>query len=254
MNRKTILIGVGVVVILTIIGVACVMGLYSKITPVMYPVAPPMPPVVSQSMNEILAQLEVELKTKSPQVLTNLQPGLSMDRINELERQAGMQLPDDIKAIYHWRNGFNRSKLPSGALQVDGPMPGDCFVPLEEALEMHRDLTNQAGLTAVQRTAFNALAGFTKSWITLFDDGAGDGYFYDPARKPAEGAVFFHFMEDSDYTFFPSPKNLFAGMVKCYQQDAFVWKDGTNGGALSENFNASEKIWREFGVKPPNPE
>jgi cell wall assembly regulator SMI1 len=197
-----------------------------------------------------LAQLEDELKAKAPEVLTNLQPGLSMDKIDELEKQSGVQIPDDLKAVYHWRNGYSRAALELSKFQASGPMPGHYFVPLDEALEMSRGLSNQvAGTTPVQRTAFNALVGFTKTWITLFDDGSGDGYFYDPKREPVEGAIFYHDMEDTGYTFFPSPKNLFAGMVKCYQQNIFVRKEGTNGASLDEDFEAAEKIWKEFGVE-----
>ena len=217
----------------------------------MYPKAPPMPSVVSQSMEEILAQLEGELKSKAPQILTNLQPGLSMDRINELEKQSGIQIPDDLKALYHWRNGFNPAAIPVVGFASAGPLPNTYFVPLDEALMESSGMSNQmAGATAVQRAAFSALAGFTKSWIVLFDDGAGDGYFYDPKRKPEEGAIFYHFMEDGDFTFFPSPKNLFAGLVKCYQQNVFTWKEGTNGISVDEDFQASQKIWNEFGAEP----
>jgi cell wall assembly regulator SMI1 len=250
MKRKNFVMLVSVFLIVGAICVGSGFLLFGKFTHSMYPFARPMPPVVGQSMEEILAQLEVELKSNAPQVLTNLQPGLSGERIKELEQQSGVHLPEEIKALYQWRNGFSRLALKSGGYGSVGPMPGHYFVPLEEAFEMSRDLTNQvAGGTAAQRAAFTLLAGYTKSWITLFDEGGGgNGYFYDPKRKPAEGAIFFHDMEEGDYTFFPSPKNLFAGLVECYRQNAFVWKEGTNGASLSEDFEASQKIWKEFGT------
>ena len=236
--------------------VVAVLGLgllfFVKFRQSIYPPAPPMPPVVSQTTEAILLQLELVLKNKAPQILTNLQPGLSIEEINELERQSGIQLPDEIKALYRWRNGFNLNRINSGGFSVAGPMPGHYFLPLDEALQIPRSISNQvANATSTQRAAFNILAGHTKSWITLFDDGAGDGYFFDPKRKPSEGAVFYHFTEVGEYVFFPSAKNLFAGMVKCYEQDVFVWKEGTNGASLDEDFNAASKIWNEFGASPP---
>jgi len=208
-----------------------------------------MPPVVGQTTEEILSQLELVLKSKAPQILTSLQPGLSTAKINELERQSGVQLPDEIRALYRWRNGFNLNRLNSGGLRVAGPMPGHYFLPLDVALQIPNSKSNQvADATLTQRAAFNVFAGFTKSWITLFDDGAGDGYFFDPQRQPSEGAVFYHFMEDGQYVFFPSAKNLYAGMVKCYEQDAFFWKEGTNGASLDEDFSVSSKIWNKFGA------
>lgn len=248
MKRKNFLIvSFGLLSIATILGFV-LLG-FSKIKQSMYPLAPPMPPVVSQTTEEILSQLELVLKNKAPQILTNLQPGLSAEKISELERQSGIQLPDEIKALYRWRNGFRLDRINSGGFRVAGPLPGHYFLPLDEALQVPNTISNQvANAASAQRAAFNVLAGYTKSWITLFDDGAGDGYFFDPKRKPLEGAVFYHFTEENQFVFFPSAKNLFAGMVKCYQQDAFVWKEETNGASLNEDFNATQKIWNEFGV------
>jgi|ERR1017187_1096609 cell wall assembly regulator SMI1 len=250
MKRKNfVVVGFGLLAVAVIFGFGLL--LFVKFSQSMYPPAPPMPPVVSQTTEEILSQLELELKNKAPQILTNLQPGLSAEKISELERQSGVQLPDEIKALYQWRNGFNLDRLNSGGFRVAGPMPGHYFMPLDEALQIPHSLSNQvANATSTQRAAFNILAGHTKSWITLFDDGAGDGYFFDPKRKPSEGAVFYHFTEDSQYIFFPSAKNLFAGIVKCYEKNAFAWKEETNGAGLYEDFNATSKIWNEFGASP----
>jgi len=250
MKRKSLLIiSFGLLALAVVFGVGLLC--FTKFGQPMYPPAPVMPPVVSQTSEEILSRLELELKNKAPQILTNLQPGLSAERINELERQAGIQLPDEIKTLYRWRNGFNLDRLNSGGFRVAGPIPGHYFLPLEEALQIPHAISNQVTkATSTQRAAFNILAGYTKSWITLFDDGAGDGYFFDPKRKPSEGAVFYHFMEEGQYIFFPSAKNLFAGMVKCYEQDAFSWKEETNGAALHEDFNAITKIWNDFGASP----
>ena len=99
----------------------------------------------------------------------------------------------------------------------------------------------------VQRAAFGVFAGHRRSWITLFDDGCGDGYFFDPKRKPQEGAVFYSFAEDGSYVFFPSLGNLLAGAAKCYEVGAFSWTNGPSGPHLEEDFNQSRKVWDEFG-------
>jgi cell wall assembly regulator SMI1 len=208
-----------------------------------YPTAKPMPPVVNISMAEILKKLEVLMQDKAPAVLAELQTGLSDSEISALESKSGVQLPDDMKALYHWRNGSgNRNPM------LCGPIPGHRFLPLNEALGLNSVITNQlAGASGVQRAAFEVFAGHAKSWIPLFDDGAGDGYFFDPKRKASEGAVFYHFAEDASYVFFPSIKNLIAGTVKCYEQDAFAWKTNGNATGLTQDFERSQKIWQEFG-------
>jgi len=203
-----------------------------------------MPPVVSESVDEILTKLENVLKLKAPQLLESLQPGLSAQEIAELERRAGVQLPDDLKALYRWRNGSSREGMKSRGRLPGVPIPNHWFMPLAEALGVRVESSNQvAQATMPQKGAFAIFAGHRKSWVTLFDDGSGDGYFFDPKRQAPQGAVFYCFSEDASYVFFPSIKNLLAGVVKCYEKEAFTLK----GGSLNDNFELSMKIWNEFG-------
>lgn len=209
-----------------------------------YPVAPPMPPVVTKPMTELLAGLESLMKAKAPQVLEQMQPGLAAEEIVALERQSGVQLTDEIRALYRWHNGVGTQ-----APLLWGPIPGHRFVPLAEALGQSAAMSNQvAQAFPAQRAAFGIFAGHRQSWIALFDDGAGDGYFFDPKRKPKEGAIFYCFAEDSTYTFFPSLKNLLTATVKCFETDAFTWKTDQSGSHLDEDFAKTERIWKEFGA------
>jgi cell wall assembly regulator SMI1 len=249
MDYKKLALIVGIVAVLF----AGLLGMgylrFKKFEHSLYPVAPPMPAVVSLSADELLAQLQSQLQAKAPWILTNLQPGLSPDRINELERQSGLQIPDDVKALYHWRNGFNRKAYQVGGPSEMGPMPMCYFMPLDEALDAYKSFNQPpTNASAIQLGAYNMIAGFTKTWIVIFDDQSGNGYYFDPQRKPGEGAVFYHDMEDGQYVFFPSPKNLIAGLVKCYDQNAYTWKEGTNGASLDVDFNAAAKIWSQFGA------
>jgi cell wall assembly regulator SMI1 len=206
-----------------------------------------MPPQVSLSMSDILKRLEDSMQLKVPKVLAEMQPGLSDSEISTLEGKTGVALPDDLRALYRWHNGCG-TRDP----RLCGPIPGHRFVPLDEALGMIRETTNQlAKASGVQQRGFEVFAGHTKSWITLFDDGAGDGYFFDPKRKPSKGAVFYHFAEEAYYVFFPSVKNLMAGTVKCYEQDAYAWKTNGNVISLTQDFERSQKIWQEFGSSNP---
>ena len=240
MKLKHYLIGLSIVVVIFCVGSFCLI----KFRRMMYPIAPPMPPVVNQTTEEILSQLEIVLKSKAPKILDQMQPGLSEQTINELEHQAGVQLSDEIKVLYKWHDGCSSSNQTAA-----GPIPYHRFLPLEETLGLNNIVSNQvASATPVQGTAFKVFAGHTQTWITLFDDGAGDGYFFDPNRKPSEGAVFYHMAEEGYYVFFPSTKNLLAGVLKCYEQNAFSWEDRTNGSSLENDFKSSEKIWNEFGA------
>jgi len=208
----------------------------------LYPLAPQMPAVVSEPMPQILARLESVLKTNVPYVSTNLQPGLSAERISKLEQQYHVQLPEEIKAIYQWHNGS-----VSDTNRLIDFIPIHRFLPLEEALEDRAALAPQK-VSFTQRIAYRLLVSHRESWVCLFDDGAGDGYWFDLKRKPAQGAIFYNFTEEASYTFFPSAKNLMAGLVECYAQGAFHIKKDSSPPELEEDFEQAQKIWSQFGA------
>ena len=229
------------------IAIAAVVALgfwaWARMRSFFYPVAPPMPAVVSEPMPEILARLESVLKTNAPQVLAGLQPGPDPGDIAKLEHQYQVQLPDDIRAIYQWHDGARSTTNYVG----DNFIPIHRFVPLEEMLA-ERAAEGKGPATPLQRAAYRTLAGQRDSWFCLFSDGSRDGYWFDPKRKPPEGAVFYTFTEDNTFIFFPSPKNLMAGIAKCYEQGAFRVKPGTSPPQLDEDFEQSAKIWKQFGA------
>jgi len=216
----------------------------AKFREFLYPPAPPMPAVVSATMPDILAQLETTLKAKAPHILETLQPGLSTDEVAKLETKFNIKLPDDIKQLYQWRNG---ARPNTNTLEEFFPLYQ--FVPLQEMLEEREIIDKQQPTSFVQRAATKALIGHRDSWLCLFADGAGNGYFYDPKRTVEQGSYFYHYMEDADFLFFPSMKNVMAGVARCYEKEAFKVKPGTNSVELDENYEAAEKIWTEFGAR-----
>ncbi|HEY1789382.1 MAG TPA: SMI1/KNR4 family protein [Verrucomicrobiae bacterium] len=207
------------------------------------PLAPPMPGAVDLPMPEILRRLTLILHATAPQVLAGLQPGLSEQEIEKLERQYNVRLPNDLKAIYEWHDGARHSATYLG----DNFIPLHRFVPLEEALK------KQAAETARPAARFRlAIAwtffGYRDKWYCLLDDGAGNGCFFDLARKPAEGAIFCTFTENNELTYFPTPRNLMAGIATCYAQGAYHVSAGRSRLEVEENLEQSAKIWREFGA------
>jgi cell wall assembly regulator SMI1 len=236
-------IGIGV----AIVGVAlAALGFWARsgLRNFFYPKAPPMPAVVSEPMPEILARLESVLKTNAPHVLAGLQPGLAAADIAKLEQQYHVRVPDDIRAIYEWHNGAR----PGTNYVGDDFIPIHRFLPLEEAVAERADMAPER-TPLLQRAAYRIFAGHRDSWICLFSDGDGDGYWFDFQRQPAEGAVFYSFTEDGTYVFFPSAKNLMAGIAKCYAQGIFRVKPGSSPPQLEEDFERADKLWAEFGAR-----
>jgi cell wall assembly regulator SMI1 len=207
------------------------------------PLAPPMPGAVNRPMPEILTRLTSILQATAPQVLAGLQPGLSDQQIRKMEWQYNVRLPNEIKAIYEWHDGARYSAMYPG----DNFIPLHRFVPLEEALKKQAAEGKRPATRfrlAMARTFF----GYEDRWYCLLDDGAGNGCFFDLTRKPFEGAIFCTFSENSELTFFPSPRNLIAGIATCYAHGAYHVRARRSRLEVDENLAQSAKIWQEFGA------
>src|SRR5262249_46330237 len=151
---------------------------------VFYPKPRGLPPVVTQTTEQLLGRLQSVLETNAPIVARALQPGLSEAQVAELEAKGGFRLSDDLRALYRWHNGIATNS-------TGGLLAGQRFMPLDEVVRDRALMGQQAASgSAVQRAAFSFFAGYRTGWIQVLDDGAGDGYFYDPKRTDAEGAFF----------------------------------------------------------------
>ena len=201
-----------------------------------YPEAPPLPAVVSERVGSLLARLEATLRTNAPAVLEGLQPGLSDAEIRALELKGGFQLSDDLRALYRWRNGAKTNSLI-------GLIPGQHFVPLEWAVSERAMLLDGEGQTATQRAAMAMFTAHMKNWIHILNDGAGDGYFFDPTRPNAP--FFYHMAEAGHYLWFPSVKNFLAAAIECYEIKVF--KPSADGSDVEEDYDQSGKIWERYG-------
>jgi len=211
-----------------------------------YPKPAGLPPVVAKSMEELLPRLQAALEKRAPEVVKLLQPGLTTEEIAGLEGRGGFKLSPDLRALYRWRNGM----LAHGNA---GLLPGRRFLPLGEVV---RERTLIAGQVAAQdwyhRLMFSIFAGHRRSWVTIIDDGSGDGYFYDPERTEAAGAFFYNMSETRDYLWFPSLRNFLAGATECYETGAI--KPAKSGGELEEDYVRTRKILERFGLsREPTP-
>jgi cell wall assembly regulator SMI1 len=202
-----------------------------------YPTPLSMPPVVAESMPAAIARLEAALKEHAPAVLESLQPGLTIEQIEQLETANSIKLTDELRALYQWRNG-----VPEGVYTNLTPLHR--FASLEENLSGRRASQQQlAEASAVERIAHNTLVGYKMAWIPIFEDIAGDGYFYDPTRSVAEGAYFDSFLETGSYEFYPSLRNLLIALAECYESKAYFVEDA---GQLNADFAAAQAIHAKY--------
>jgi cell wall assembly regulator SMI1 len=231
--KVKILLGLGILVVLIAV---LVVGGKKATRSFFYPELPSLPPVVAQSTEELLARLQPVLEQKAPEVARVLQPGISDEQIQALESKGKFHLSGELKALYRWHDGMSTN----GWLNF---IPGHFFYPLEEVVAGRLALEAQVKAnTRAQRAAFEIFAGHTKSWVMILDDGAGDGYFYDPERN----SFFYHFAETANYQWYPSLRNFLAGVIECYETGAFYSTNIVNSVRLEEDYERSAKIWKRL--------
>jgi cell wall assembly regulator SMI1 len=208
----------------------------------MYPPAPPMPPVVQEGMDRLLAKYERILAEHAPKVLATLQPGLTNAQIDALEAAHRIKLTPDLRSLYRWRNGTPR------AAYVD-VFPDHEFVPLDQALQTREALRRHRKSESPELQELTApYVGHRDAWLGLIVDLAGDGCFFDPERSEAEGSFFFCFAEDLRYVFFPSFRNYLAALVE--GNESGVFRFGASG-AETVDFHRARTLFRKYGSENP---
>ncbi len=228
-------------IVILILSVVAVLMLLHLQRAFFYPYPRSMPDPVDESIGATLKRFEDALQQYAPDVLASLQPGLTDERIREIESGYRLRLTDDLRALYRWRNG-------SASDQRAELIPCHWFVPLEYAAELRDGVRSQvSGQTLVQRIAHWAFAGHRTKWLTVLDDLCGDGYFYDPSRRRRGGSFFYHFAEDRRYLFFPALSNFLAGAIECYESK--IYRPGRRGGS-DEDFERSFEIWGRYATRP----
>lgn len=190
--------------------------------------------VVSEPMQDVLDSLEAVLWERAPFLAEALQPGLTAEQVGDLERESGVRLTAELRLLYQWHDGADPQ-------QLDGPLPGHTFKALRDALADRAEMLRQVHETrGLARLAHMVFTGHRDHWMPVFDDGAGDGYFYDPCRR----SVFWHFAEDGSFVHFPCLRNLLAGIVEGWQSGVF----SADRNRAAEDHERSGAMWDRYGV------
>ena len=196
------------------------------------------PPATEQTIEQRLAKLDQVLDLHARSVAVALRSGLSDEQITELEWKHHCALSDDLRALYRWHDGMPRDE------KTPDFIPGHWFVPLGEAMQVREQIARETRtLPVAQRLILAAVAGHRVGWLHVLDDGCGDGYFYDPARRGREGSFFYTFTEDRQFHYFRSLADFLAGVIECYESGAY--RAGT-GAQFEEDFKKSAALWPRF--------
>lgn len=180
-----------------------------------YPMPTTMPAAISTPIDELLAKYLAILEERAPDVFAALQSGLSDAEIDAIEQKHSIKLTADLRALYRWHNGSK-----PGASKC--AFPDHEFIPLDVALRSRDQLAESVSQSSsMQRTAFDAFAGHTKTWVGIIVDPAGDGHFYDPQRTETQGSFFFSFKEDGTYIFYPRFANYLLSVIEGFESGIY---------------------------------
>jgi cell wall assembly regulator SMI1 len=117
-------------------------------------------------MENTLQKLDQNLSTLRSEFYKTLQEPLNDTEIESLEKKYNIVLPEDLKALYKWKNGQENSNFESF---VNNSM----FIALDEALDIASENTSMIGFDFEIENWWNA------KWIPLFHNGGGDYICYD---------------------------------------------------------------------------
>jgi len=221
--RKIWLIMIGVLVIVGIISFLFTLTLGTVQTPR----PPKMPPVVVETIDDILQSLESELAKHRPEIIPFLEPGATPEELEQAQTTLGTALHPEMQALYRWHNGLDNSQEL---------FPGHGFWSLETAIQTNQELWIQ-----YEEKGVGFLMAHERNWLSLFPDAAGDGYYYNPQKEYEAGGVFYNFREAGYYRYFPSIKNLLKAIVECYQNG--VYPQGAE-----PDFDREDKIMNKYGA------
>lgn len=119
-----------------------------------------------KSMEKILETLDLHIKKLRPELYSHLNASLTEKDIQRIEKQYDIQIPEDLRALYGWKNGQVSDCY-------DSFVNNSMLIPLEEALDIAQELTSMIG------TDFEIKNWWNENWLPIFHNGDGDYICYD---------------------------------------------------------------------------
>lgn len=117
-------------------------------------------------MNELIKKLDNYLSTLRPGFYSKLNEPLNDSQLDKLENQYKLEIPNDLRTLYKWKNGQN-------ANSSDSFVNNSMFTPLQQAFHDASELTSMIGFD------FEIENWWNENWIPIFQNGGGDDICYD---------------------------------------------------------------------------
>ena len=100
------------------------------------------------------------LRQHQPSYAASFLPGLKLDEIQELEKELGFKLPEEIYQLYQWRNGTEEDAM---ALVF----PSMLFLPLSEAIGISQ-AWNESILSTYTKLITYSLPKLSRTFLRYF--------------------------------------------------------------------------------------
>jgi len=170
-------------------------------------------------MEILLENLSEQLKNSRPDFYKQLLAPLAPEEIQKLEQTFDTQLPQNLKALYSWKNGQQG---------FEAFVNNSMLLSLEEALRISKMLTAMIGKDFDRENWWN------KAWIPLFHNGGGDYICYDTEGvfTGQKGQILKHY---HDY----EARNILAPNLEAFLESLNTFYKKTPTEELDEYFEVS---------------
>ena len=190
-----------------------------------------------EMITQLLNVIEKSLQQLDHPCVDHLNPGISSQQIQELFEEIPLQLTQDLRALYTWRNGSKDCEgITLGELEF---FPGFYLMSLEDSFQTYLELRETDA--------------WGKSWFPIFASGGGDFYAMNLASE-AQGQIlgFYVFEEESQVEYW-SLESMLTALKNCYEQgiifrneQGYLDMDYRKHAEIAHDINPDLKIWLEF--------
>ena len=190
-----------------------------------------------ETITQLLNEIEKSLQQLDHPCVDHLNPGISSQQIQELFEEIPLQLTQDLRALYTWRNGSKDCEgITLGELAF---FPGFYLMSLEESIQTYMEL--------------RARNGWDKSWFPIFASGGGDFYAMNLASEAQGQILGFYVFEEETQVEYRSLKSMLQTFKVCYKQaivfrneQGYLDMDYRKHAEIAHDINSEVKIWLEF--------
>ena len=190
-----------------------------------------------ETITQLLNEIEKSLQQLDHSCVDHLNPGISSQQIQELFEEIPLQLTQDLRALYTWRNGSKDCEgITLGELAF---FPGFYLMSLEESIQTYLELRETDA--------------WGKSWFPIFASGGGDFYAMNLAPEAQGQILGFYVFEEEGQVEYWSLKSMLATLKACYEQgiifrneQGYLDMDYRKHAEIAHDINPEVKIWLEF--------